>query len=83
MQALSLFLGRSVDNARLMCRSLGLSSFKTVDMNHGCRCYGAVITHEDGWSIAQVLFLCFFVWSSLICEFFRLGFLVTLSQLKA
>jgi len=42
----------SVDNARLMCRSLGLSSFKTVDMNHGCRCYGAVITHEDGWSIA-------------------------------
>jgi hypothetical protein len=47
-------LGRSVDNARLMCRALGLSSFKTVDMNHGCRCYGAVITHEDGWSIAQV-----------------------------
>ena len=50
-----LLLGtRSVDNARLMCRSLGLSSFKTVDMHHGCRCYGAVITHEDGWSIAQV-----------------------------
>jgi len=42
----------SVDNARYMCQSLGLSSFKTVDMYHRCRCYGAVITHEDGWSIA-------------------------------
>ena len=60
MQAFSLLLGRSVDNARLMCRSLGLSSFKTVDMNHGCRCYGAVITHEDGWRIAQVYFSVFF-----------------------
>ena len=54
MQAFSLLLGRSVDNARLMCRSLGLNSFKTVDMNHWGRCYGAVITHEDGWSVAQV-----------------------------
>ena len=69
MQVFSLLSCRSVDNARLMCRSLGLSSFKTVDMNHGCRCYGAVITHDDGWSIAQVLFLVFFVWFSLICEF--------------
>lgn len=60
MQAFSLLLGRSVDNARVMCRSLGLSSFKTVDMNHGCRCYGAVITHEDGWSIAQVLYFLFY-----------------------
>ena len=67
MQAFSLFLGRSVDNARYMCRSLGLSSFKTVDMYHRCRCYGAVITHEDGWSIAHVYFL-FCLRSSPTCE---------------
>ena len=83
MQTSSLLLGRSVDNAEVMCRSLGLSSFNTVDMHHGCRCYGAVITHEDGWRIVQVLFLVFSLWSSLICELFVVGFRVILDQLKA
>ncbi|KAF8639102.1 hypothetical protein AX17_001745 [Amanita inopinata Kibby_2008] len=35
-----------------MCRSLGLASFQTVDMYHRTRCYGAVMRHQDGWSIA-------------------------------
>ncbi|KAF8631971.1 hypothetical protein AX15_002105 [Amanita polypyramis BW_CC] len=35
-----------------LCRSLGLVSFQTVDMYHRTRCYGTVIRHQDGWSIA-------------------------------
>jgi ribonuclease Z len=34
-----------------MCEALGLTRFSTVDMNHGCRCSGAVIDHRDGWRI--------------------------------
>ncbi|KAK7437378.1 hypothetical protein VKT23_018623 [Stygiomarasmius scandens] len=34
-----------------MCRALGLKSFRTVDMRHRTRCYGAVIKSNDGWSI--------------------------------
>ena len=37
-----------------MCRSLGLTKFTTVDMRHGTRCYGVVLKHSDGWSIAYV-----------------------------
>ncbi|KAG6818817.1 hypothetical protein H0H93_001378 [Arthromyces matolae] len=38
-------------NARDMCEALGLKSFNTVDVRHNTRCYGAVIKHEDGWSV--------------------------------
>ncbi|KAF9466199.1 beta-lactamase-like protein [Collybia nuda] len=34
-----------------LCRALGLKSFRTVDVYHRTRCYGAVIKHTDGWSI--------------------------------
>ncbi|KAG2011926.1 3' tRNA processing endoribonuclease, variant 2 [Coprinopsis cinerea AmutBmut pab1-1] len=43
---------RSVTLARSMCEALGLRSFSTVDMRHGTRCYGLVVKHRDGWSIA-------------------------------
>ncbi|KAL7284142.1 hypothetical protein ACG7TL_001423 [Trametes sanguinea] len=39
-------------NARAMCRTLGLQSFTAVDVAHRVRCYGCVIRHEDGWSVA-------------------------------
>ncbi|KAF9487434.1 hypothetical protein BDN71DRAFT_1458518 [Pleurotus eryngii] len=42
---------RSQDAAQEMCSSLGLKSFRTVDVYHRTRCYGAVIDHSDGWSI--------------------------------
>ncbi|KAL0575576.1 hypothetical protein V5O48_006392 [Marasmius crinis-equi] len=41
----------SREKARAMCEKLGLKSFKTVDVRHRTRCYGAVICHKDGWSI--------------------------------
>ncbi|KAI8986907.1 beta-lactamase-like protein [Trametes punicea] len=39
-------------NAQAMCRALGLSSFTAVDVAHRIRCYGCVMRHEDGWSVA-------------------------------
>ncbi|KAF5351284.1 hypothetical protein D9758_007983 [Tetrapyrgos nigripes] len=36
---------------KAMCRALGLQSFRTVDVRHKTRCYGAVIKHNDGWSV--------------------------------
>ncbi|CDO70624.1 hypothetical protein BN946_scf184748.g22 [Trametes cinnabarina] len=39
-------------NAQAMCRALGLQSFTAVDVVHRIRCYGCVIRHEDGWSVA-------------------------------
>ncbi|KAF4591050.1 hypothetical protein EYR40_009650 [Pleurotus pulmonarius] len=42
---------QSKDAAQGMYRSLGLKSFRTVDVYHRTRCYGAVIDHTDGWSI--------------------------------
>ncbi|KAF8159401.1 hypothetical protein B0H34DRAFT_703302 [Crassisporium funariophilum] len=44
--------GTSLENARHMRQLLGLQSFKTVDMFHRCRCYGVVLEHQDGWSVA-------------------------------
>ncbi|KAJ7573869.1 hypothetical protein C8J56DRAFT_1173192 [Mycena floridula] len=34
-----------------LCAALGLESFKTVDVRHQTKCYGAVIKHTDNWSI--------------------------------
>jgi ribonuclease Z len=34
-----------------MCASLGLESFRSVDVVHRTSCHGAIIKHEDGWSI--------------------------------
>ncbi|KAH9831154.1 uncharacterized protein C8Q71DRAFT_715676 [Rhodofomes roseus] len=31
--------------------TLGLKHFRTVDVEHKTKCYGAVIEHRDGWSI--------------------------------
>ncbi|KAG6850485.1 hypothetical protein H0H87_001995 [Tephrocybe sp. NHM501043] len=45
----------SKKNCKSMCEALGLESFKTVDVLHKTRCYGAVIKHTDGWSIVYVL----------------------------
>ncbi|PPQ65164.1 hypothetical protein CVT24_011027 [Panaeolus cyanescens] len=42
----------SIKHSQDMCRSLGLRSFDTVDVFHRCKCYGAVIRHQDGWSIS-------------------------------
>ncbi|KII91109.1 hypothetical protein PLICRDRAFT_37799 [Plicaturopsis crispa FD-325 SS-3] len=38
--------------AEEMCATLGLSSFSTVEMEHRVRCFGAIIKHKSGWSIA-------------------------------
>ncbi|KAL1738920.1 beta-lactamase-like protein, partial [Schizophyllum fasciatum] len=37
---------------REMCDLLDLRSFFAVDMLHRTRCYGCVIKHNDGWSVA-------------------------------
>jgi ribonuclease Z len=37
-----------------LCVSLGLQSFNTIDVFHQVKCYGAVIRHQDGWSIVYV-----------------------------
>ncbi|KAI0777745.1 hypothetical protein BD413DRAFT_640429 [Trametes elegans] len=42
----------SRQNAQAMCRTLGLKSFQTVDVAHRTRCYGCVLRHENGWSVA-------------------------------
>ncbi|KAL0960609.1 hypothetical protein HGRIS_005641 [Hohenbuehelia grisea] len=44
-------INRSKRAAQRMCDDLGLRSFQTVDVFHRTRCYGAVIKHQDGWSI--------------------------------
>ncbi|KAH0834911.1 beta-lactamase-like protein [Lanmaoa asiatica] len=36
---------------RDMCASLGLESFRSVDVTHRTSCHGAIIRHRDGWSI--------------------------------
>ncbi|KAI0826548.1 hypothetical protein BC628DRAFT_239357 [Trametes gibbosa] len=41
----------SQQNARALCRTLGLESFMTVDVMHRVRCYGCVLRHMDKWSI--------------------------------
>ncbi|KAI0341479.1 hypothetical protein BDW22DRAFT_1359055 [Trametopsis cervina] len=38
-------------DAARMCQSLNLRDFIAVDVRHRTRCYGAVIQHQDGWSI--------------------------------
>ncbi|KAI0746847.1 beta-lactamase-like protein [Daedaleopsis nitida] len=43
---------RSRENAREMCRDLGLKTFTTVDVAHRVRCYGVVLRHHDGWGLA-------------------------------
>ena len=60
---------RSQAEAAQMCHSLGLQSFTTVDMNHGTRCYGAVLRHGDGWSIAYVALPCLSPVCQLWCEY--------------
>ncbi|KAI3607358.1 3 trna processing endoribonuclease [Moniliophthora roreri] len=42
----------SKQNAEQLCKSLGLKSFTTADVRHRTRCYGCVLRHNDGWSIA-------------------------------
>ncbi|KAJ2930031.1 hypothetical protein H1R20_g7064, partial [Candolleomyces eurysporus] len=42
---------RSTANAAALCQSLGLDKFRTVDMIHGTKCYGLVLSHHEGWSI--------------------------------
>ncbi|KAI0635238.1 beta-lactamase-like protein [Trametes polyzona] len=42
----------SLQHARDMCRALGLQRFTTVDVAHRVRCYGCVLRHQSGWSIA-------------------------------
>ncbi|KAF8434881.1 hypothetical protein L210DRAFT_3552991 [Boletus edulis BED1] len=34
-----------------MCASLGLESFRSVDVIHRTSCHGAIIKHKDSWSI--------------------------------
>jgi ribonuclease Z len=34
-----------------MCQALGLTRFSTVDVDHGCRAWGAVIDHSEGWRV--------------------------------
>ncbi|KAF8956934.1 hypothetical protein BDZ97DRAFT_1848960 [Flammula alnicola] len=41
----------SVENGRKMCDALGLEYFKTVDVQHRCRCFGVSFRHKDGWSV--------------------------------
>lgn len=43
---------RTTANAAEMRKSLGLDRCATVDMQHGTRCFGFVMWHKDGWSIA-------------------------------
>ncbi|KAF9478239.1 hypothetical protein BDN70DRAFT_58947 [Pholiota conissans] len=42
---------KSVENSRKMCDALGLEYFKTADVEHRCRAFGASFKHKDGWSI--------------------------------
>ena len=44
-------INRSAENARKMCDALGLEYFKTADVEHRCRAFGASFRHKDGWSI--------------------------------
>jgi ribonuclease Z len=37
-----------------MCEALGLINFSAVYVAHRTKCYGAVLRHADGWSIAYV-----------------------------
>lgn len=37
-----------------MCDSLHLEGFKTAQVEHTCICYGAVVKHKNGWSVAYV-----------------------------
>lgn len=37
-----------------MCASLGLVSFRSVNVTHRTSCHGAIIKHADGWSIVYV-----------------------------
>jgi len=51
-------LGRNIsssENGRKMCDSLGLEYLKTIDVYHGCRCYGVTFKHKDGWSVTSVI----------------------------
>ncbi|KAF6761776.1 tRNA processing endoribonuclease [Ephemerocybe angulata] len=43
---------RSIKNAAALRQALGLSKIATVDMLHGTKCYGLVLWHRDGWSVA-------------------------------
>lgn len=45
----------SSENGRKMCESLGLEYLKTIDVYHGCRCYGVTFKHRDGWSVTSVI----------------------------
>ncbi|RXW24848.1 hypothetical protein EST38_g1005 [Candolleomyces aberdarensis] len=44
-------VNRSTANAAALCQSLGLDKMSTVDMIHGTKCYGLVLSHHEGWSI--------------------------------
>ncbi|TFK29593.1 hypothetical protein FA15DRAFT_752407 [Coprinopsis marcescibilis] len=43
---------RSARLGKNLCDALGLRSFSSVDVRHGTRCYGLVMKHKEGWSIA-------------------------------
>lgn len=36
--------------------SLGMASINTVQVNHRVQCFGIVLRHTDGWSLAYVPF---------------------------
>lgn len=71
---------RSRDLEREMCAAIGLKSFRTVDVWHRTRCYGAVIKHNDGWSIVSVYFSPFLRYASLIPCLYVTDSLETLSR---
>ncbi|KAH7921559.1 hypothetical protein BV22DRAFT_1038537 [Leucogyrophana mollusca] len=41
----------SQDAVKNLCRTLGLESLTTVDVEHRAKCHGLIIKHKDGWSI--------------------------------
>lgn len=41
-----------------LCKTLGLRSFATVDVQHSSKCHAALIKHTEGWSIVYVHSFC-------------------------
>lgn len=49
---LGAYRNRSKDTIQHFYDQLGLESAQSVIVNHTCLCFGIVIKHRDGWSIA-------------------------------
>jgi ribonuclease Z len=41
----------SLERATELRTALGLDRLETVYVQHGCKCYGVVVGHQDGWSV--------------------------------